>query len=56
MRLIGTVDLALSEENLLSVGNNIVGTAGFLTPHLHLQPGRPPVPVRRGSASRLRLD
>jgi len=37
--LTGEVYNATSEENFLSVGNNIFGTAGFLTPNATYNPG-----------------
>jgi hypothetical protein len=37
--LTGEVYNATSEENFLSVGNNIFGTAGFLTPTATFNPG-----------------
>jgi hypothetical protein len=37
--LSGEVYNATSEENFLSVGNNIFGTAGFLTPTATFNPG-----------------
>jgi len=37
--LTGEIYNTLSEENFLSVGNNIAGTAGFLTPTSTYNPG-----------------